>query len=131
MAISFEFSYTFIILSCVVGMVFGVINWFAVFNIKVDDGSKVEDKENLVKDNPLKIMNITSEKIQKVTFLFIEGGSYFLDYGIFLSWHFLGCFRYNLSLYRWYQVLHLFRIRIRSCHFCYFWIYRYVRCHKN
>ncbi len=68
MAISYEFSYTFIILSCVVGMAFGLFNWFSVFRIHTDDYSKIEDKENLVKDNPLKVMNITSEKIQKVLF---------------------------------------------------------------
>jgi|LauGreDrversion4_2_1035121.scaffolds.fasta_scaffold841160_1 hypothetical protein len=68
MAISFEFSYTFIIISCVVGMAFGVFNWLSVFNIHTDDHSKIEDKENLVKDNPLKVMNETSEKIQKVLF---------------------------------------------------------------
>ena len=64
--VSFEFSYIFIIISCILGLVFGILNWFLVFNIKTDEYSKVEDNEALVKDNPLKMMNLTSKKIQEV-----------------------------------------------------------------
>ena len=58
----------FIIICCILGILFGFYNWLAVFNVTTGRGkdlTSVGDQENLVEDSHLKTMNLTSEKIQK------------------------------------------------------------------
>lgn len=88
--ISFTFAYTFILVSTVIGFIFGIINWKIVLGIEPDNSKRT----NADKDEPLlvdkaadgkscnEIMIDTSEKIQQGAITFLKEEYTFL--GIFV-----------------------------------------------
>jgi len=89
-ALSFNFAYLFILISCVVGFLYGILNWKIVTGIEPDN----EKRQKSDKDEPLfehktsdghscnKIMIETSKKIQDGALTFLKSEYIFL--GIFI-----------------------------------------------
>ena len=69
MELNFGASYLFIIICCLLGKAIVIFNWICVFILKTNErGDSITDdaEVNLVANNQLKLLNLTSKKLQKL-----------------------------------------------------------------
>lgn len=88
--LSFGFAYTYILIACVIGFIFGIYNWLVIKAIKTTKDKGGDDKEEpfievKTKDGKccIEIMNKTSQLIQEGALTFLKAEYVFL--GIFMA----------------------------------------------
>lgn len=88
--LSFSFAYTFIFVSCGVGFLFGLYNWFAVMSIDTEKKNKESDREEPLMGHKTEdgkcsyeVMNHTSRLIQEGALTFLKAEYVFI--GVFIA----------------------------------------------
>ena len=66
--LTFTNVYTFLIISCGLGFLYGLYNWISVMPVDIDEKLTGDDRQN-INEESLKLMKETSENIQSVILL--------------------------------------------------------------